>query len=88
MIQTVAVDRRKRLETLDVTLHYSAPKSRKTIRSCVRLRTYSLRQLRSLLSKVPEFSLRGTYDFSYDVNEPVPMNGSSEDIVLILQNTQ
>ena len=88
MIQTVAVDRKKRLETLNVTLHYSAPKSRKTIRSCVRLRTYSLRQLRILLSKVPEFSLRETYDFSYDVNEPVPMNRSSEDIILILQNNQ
>ena len=88
MIQTDAVDRRKRLETLNVTLRYSAPKSRKTIRSRVRLRTYTLQQLRRLLSKVPEFSLRETYDFSYDVNEPVPLNGSSEDIVLILQNTQ
>ena len=88
MIQTVAVDRRKRLETLNVTLRYTAPNRKKTIRSRVRLRTYSLRQLRRLLSKVPEFSIRETYDFSYDVNEPVPLNGSSEDILLILQNTQ
>ena len=87
MIKTVAVDTRKRLETLNVTLRYSAPRSRKTIRSRVQLRTYTLRQLRRLLSKVPEFSIQETYDFSYDVNEPVPLNGCSEDIVLILQNT-
>ncbi len=88
MIRTVAVDRRKRLETLHVTLRCSAPQGRKTIRSRVQLRTYTLRQLRRLLSKVPEFSIRETYDFSYNVNEPVPLTESSEDIVLILQNTQ
>jgi len=86
IIKTIEVDKKKRLETLSVTLRYSGSKSKKIMSSCVQLRTYTLGQLQSLLSKISDFSILETYDFSYDINQPVPLTESSEDIILILQN--
>ena len=86
IIKTIEVDRKKRQETLSVTLRYSGSKSKRIMSSCVQLRTYTLRQLQNLLSKIPNFSILETYDFSYDIDQPVPLNESSEDIILILQN--
>lgn len=86
IIKTIEVDRKKRLETLSVTLRYSGSKPKRIMSSCVQLRTYTLRQLQNLLSKIPNFSILETYDFSYDIDQPVPLNESSEDIILILQN--
>ncbi len=88
IIKTIEVDRKKRLETLSVTLRYAGPKPKKIMSSCVQLRTYTLRQLQNLLSKIPNFSILETYDFSYDINQPVLLSESSEDIILVLQNNE
>ncbi|QQE13302.1 class I SAM-dependent methyltransferase [Planctomycetota bacterium] len=47
-------------------------------------RTYNLKQLKSLLTSVPDFDLLATYDFNHDITYPIKF-GSQLDNVLILQ---
>jgi SAM-dependent methyltransferase len=48
-------------------------------------RTYSLRQLRALLGRVPQLEHVATYDFNHDIEGPVPLDGEQLDVVLVLR---
>jgi len=47
-------------------------------------RTYTLRQFRRLLARVPEWELLQTYDFRYDVEQPISPDAATEDVVFVL----
>ena len=51
------------------------------------LRLYNYRQMKELLSKVPEFQLRDVYDFWYQIDEPQKFDNKLADAVFILQKT-
>jgi len=38
-----------------------------------------------MIKKVPEWRIEETYDFSYDINEPIEIDAETEDIVYILK---
>jgi hypothetical protein len=48
-------------------------------------RTYTLKQVRSLLAKVPEFEIVGTFDFAYDIHAPHELAPDTEDVIFILR---
>ncbi len=48
-------------------------------------RTWTARQMRSLLARVPEFELVETYDFVYDVDRPIEIKPATEDVVFVLR---
>jgi hypothetical protein len=48
-------------------------------------RTYTARQIRALLKRVPEFEIVETYDFDYDLDEPMTIDASTEDVVFVLR---
>ena len=48
-------------------------------------RTYTQAQLFRLLGRVPELELVGTFDFTYQIEEPIEIHASTQDIVLILR---
>lgn len=48
-------------------------------------RTYSCRQLASLIKSVPELELVANYNFKYEIDRPIPLDGEYMDNVLILK---
>jgi len=50
-------------------------------------RTYTRADLRRLLRRVPELELAAVYDFRYDIREPIEIDDSTEDVVLVLKKT-
>ena len=48
-------------------------------------RMYTEAQMDSLLSEVDAFDLLETYDFGYEIDEPIEIDGSTEDVVYILR---
>ena len=48
-------------------------------------RTYNKKQMNDLISRVPEWEVAETYDFSYDIHDPIKITSSTEDVVYILR---
>ena len=48
-------------------------------------RCYTRKHMISLLKKVPAWELVETYDFHYDINDPITVDGDTEDVVYVLR---
>ncbi|HLQ45516.1 MAG TPA: hypothetical protein VK137_12345, partial [Planctomycetaceae bacterium] len=48
-------------------------------------RTYTATQMFDLLSRVAELEHVATYDFTYDVRQPIEIGPTTQDVVLILR---
>ena len=48
-------------------------------------RTYTATQMFELLSRVPELEHVATYDFTYDLRQPIEIGPTTQDVVLILR---
>jgi hypothetical protein len=48
-------------------------------------RTYTRPQILDLVRRTNELEIGATYDFWYDVNSPVKIDDSTEDIVIVLR---
>ncbi|MEO2015269.1 MAG: class I SAM-dependent methyltransferase [Fuerstiella sp.] len=79
------IDRRNRQEHLGITLDIYTPTSHRRIVDHMDYRTYKRAQFKSLLKKVPEFEVAEVYDFSYDIDQPHRITGTSEDVVFVLR---
>jgi SAM-dependent methyltransferase len=84
-MQSLEVDRRKRLERVAVTFDVYTPTRQFRLAEEMAFRTYTASQFRRLLADVPELELVETYDFSYDIDNPLPVNDASEDVVFVLR---
>jgi len=77
---------RKRLEKLKITMTI-----RRGERPAIRvsdeftLRTYTHRQLKTLLARVPEFELMNVFDFWYEIDEPQSFDDQLADAVFVLR---
>lgn len=78
-------DLRQRLETCGVTYDVVTPSRHLRLTDEVAFRTYTWRQLRSLLEEVPAWEVAATHDFSYDLSDLAPVTSTSEDVVLVLR---
>ena len=85
-LKVVEWDRRKRIETLRISMLIRKPKQEPTrVRSEIYLRTYRVQQLQSLLKKIPELELVETYDFWYEIDEPIKLTRDSSDSLLVFR---
>ena len=84
-LQVVASSRRRRLETLRISLRVRTPRRDLRIRSEFTLRLYIAAQLKQLLAKVSEFELCDVFDFWYEIEQPLKLNNEISDTVLILK---
>ena len=79
-------DRRKRIETLRVSMLIRKPTQKPLrVQTEMQLRTYRFNQFQTLLAKVPELELAETFDFWYEIDEPVPVSRDSSDTLLVLR---
>jgi hypothetical protein len=65
----------------------SSPRGKRRIVEELVFRTYTARQLATLLVRVPELELVAAYDFNYDLSTPTSMTRETEDIVLVLRRS-
>ncbi|MCA9025062.1 MAG: class I SAM-dependent methyltransferase [Planctomycetaceae bacterium] len=80
-----AIDLRRRMESLGMRLDVYTPTSHIRIDDEMFYRTYNKRQMNDLISRVPEWEVAETYDFSYDIHDPIKITSSTEDVVYILR---
>ena len=79
-------DKRKRIETLRISMLIRKPNQDPTrVQSEIQLRTYRLAQLQSLLAKIPELELVESYDFWYEIDEPIKLTRDSSDSLLVFR---
>jgi SAM-dependent methyltransferase len=84
-LRVIASSRRKRLETLRMSLLVRTARRVVRLRSEFTLRLYTARQLRSLLAAVPALQLMDVFDFWYEIDHPLKLNDEISDTVLILK---
>lgn len=84
-LRVLAMDRRRRLETLRASLRVRSPRRDFRIRSEFPLRLYTASQFRHLLASVPDFELCDVYDFWYKIDDPLELNDEISDTVFILR---
>ncbi len=84
-LQTLEVDRGQRTEQIRFTFDIHTPTRQFELVDEFTFRTYTARQFESLLDKAPQLDLVETYDFAYNIDHPVTINGETEDVVYVLR---
>ena len=84
-IQGWAADRRRRSERVRARLIVRDRSGERRYETEWVLRTYSLRQLKSLLRSVPQLQVAAVFNFNLDMNTPLRLDGEYLDNVLILR---
>ena len=78
-------DHRRRDETLGMTFDVYTPTQHLRIEDEMHYRMYTLRQMRRLLETAPQFEIAQTYDFCYEIDHPIRIDGTTEDVVYVLR---
>ncbi len=84
-LRVVAFDRRRRIESLQVSLRVRRGDRQWRFRGRFDLRLYTAAQIRSLLASVPAFELCDVYDFWYEIDYPLELDNVISDTVLVLR---
>lgn len=84
-LRVLATDRRRRIETLRVSLRVRSGKREFRLRDEFPFRMYTAAQFRRLLAKVPELELCSVHDFWYDLDDPLPLDDDLSDAVFVLR---
>jgi SAM-dependent methyltransferase len=79
------LDRKARREEVCTLFDVYTPTKQFRIEDRVVFRTYSARQMRALLAKVADLEIVEVYDFSYDIDTPIEIGPTTEDVVYVLQ---
>jgi len=82
---TIGRDARRRKETVGTRYDIYTPTRQFQISGEIVFRTYTARQMESLIARTPEFETAATHDFSYDIDRPIKINAATEDVVYVLR---
>ena len=78
-------DRKRRQETFSMTFDIYMPTKSFRIEDAISFRTYTASEIARLINCVGSFEIAATYDFAYDINQPIAVDSNTEDVVYILQ---
>lgn len=84
-VRTLSRDRKSRREHCRMTVDVQNPTDSFRIVNEIVFRMYTARQMEKLLASVPEWECVETYDFAYDIAEPVEIGPETEDVIYILR---
>ncbi len=76
---------RKRLERFGIRFDVYRPTSTMRIEDVLELRSYTSKQFERLLSAVSSWEVMEFYDFGYEVEHPIQLGATTEDVVAILK---
>ena len=79
------LDLKQRNERVGMQFDVYTPTSHFQIVDEMSHRTWTAAQMKSLLASVPEFKILETYDFVYEIDTPVKIGKTTEDVVYVLQ---
>ena len=82
---TDRIDLKKRVERIGMTFDVSTPTKQFRIADEMEHRTYTAGQMQRLLASVPELEVIETYDFVYDIDDPITVGPKTEDVVFVLR---
>lgn len=80
-----SIDIKKRNEVVGMIFDVYTPTKTMHISDSMNYRTYTGKQMLSLLARVPEFEIAALYDFRYDLDEPITIDAGTEDVVIVLR---
>jgi SAM-dependent methyltransferase len=86
-MKSLQVDRRRRQEPVSLELDVSTPTQRFRLKDEFIFWTYTGAQMHRLLGRIRDLELVETYDFNYDLEAPIRVNRSTEDVVYVLRKT-
>lgn len=78
-------DPKKRVEKYGIRFDIHRPSGSVRIMDELVLRSYTCRQMDALIKKSGRWDLLETFDFGYDVNDPIEVDATSEDVVYVLR---
>jgi SAM-dependent methyltransferase len=84
-LRVLASDRRRRLETIRISVLARRSGQVTRLRDEFPLRMYTAGQFRRLLRSVPLLELRDVYDFWYEIEHPLKLSDELSDTVFILR---
>jgi SAM-dependent methyltransferase len=82
---SIDIDRRRREERVGFAFDIYTPRKQYRLEDELRFRTYTAGEFDALLARVPELETVATYDFTYDVDRPIRVSGTTEDVVYVLR---
>jgi len=84
-LRVAATDRRRRTETIRISLLARSGRKEHRVRDEFPLRMYTAGQFRRLLASVPSLELCDVYDFWYEIDHPLELSDEMSDTVFILR---
>jgi len=82
---SIELDRRRRRERVGMAVDVHTPRRRFRLLEEMSFRTYTWEQFRRLLGRVGSFEVVATYDFAYDLDQPIRVDRTTEDVVYVLR---
>lgn len=82
---TLDRDRRRRVERFGIRFDVRSPTKQFRIVDELVLRSYTAPQMKRLLAHSGCWEIVETYDFAYDIDQPITVDGSCEDVVYVLR---
>lgn len=79
------LDLKKRNERIGMTFDVWTPTRQLRLVDEMNYRTYTAPQMERLLARIPELEVLETYDFHYDIEDPVTVDDTLEDVVFVLR---
>ncbi|MCA8991327.1 MAG: class I SAM-dependent methyltransferase [Planctomycetaceae bacterium] len=79
------LDLKKRNEHLGLTIDVYTPTNHIQLHDTMDYRTYTAKQMKSLLAKVPEFEVVALHDFRYEMDDIIEIEPNTEDVVFVLR---
>ncbi len=75
----------RRNERVRMSFDVYTPSRSFRLANCADFRTYTCDQMADLLSSVPALRVVETYDFAYEIDQPIELGPEVEDVVYVLQ---
>ena len=82
---SIGVDHRRRQERVGMTYDVYTPSRQFRLADEMLFRTYTARQFEQLLERVKDLELIETYDFGYEIDEPIEVDDQTEDVVYVMR---
>jgi SAM-dependent methyltransferase len=84
-LETFDLDLKRRAERCTMRMDIYTPKNSFQIVDELVFRTYTRGQLKSLLASVPELEAAAAFDFSYNLDNSIEIEATTQDVVLMLR---
>lgn len=80
-------DLTKRYETYKMKYEVTTPSRHEVLEDQFNFRTYTVDEILELIQSEPRWEIAEVYDFAYDIEAPIELDDTTEDVVFVLRRT-